>query len=186
MGGRSSSNRGGGKKRFGPNRCTGAARSSHTGSMRMSYAVDFDQSGGVPEPGDAQAGDRACLIDPRVGVKRAQGLTGDARCSAEDDARAYLEHYGEAADLGGHRVQVAFALALGSCQRHVYPMVALVVRFEEMHAAGEQTACRDGRPHAIGGGKSVFTVYCVPPKFRAAWLFLTKSHANECALAKML
>jgi hypothetical protein len=56
------------------------------------HAINFNQAGGVTEPGNAQAGLWACRINSWIGVKRPRHMPGRPRCCSEKETRAHFEH----------------------------------------------------------------------------------------------
>ncbi len=141
MGGNSSSERGGGKKRFGPAHCVGAARSSHTGSMRRVTPSISIREEAWPNQVMRKPDRGLRLIDVSVGEEGAQRVFRCAGCSSEEDARPHLEHRGKSADVRRHRVQIAVLLALGFCQWHVYPMAPFCLGIQS-RACGFATITR--------------------------------------------
>src|SRR5580698_7573176 len=76
----------------------------------------------MTEPGDTQAGFRACFIDALIGMEWPQLALWRARCRPKEEAGAYLEHHRYAANRSWHRILVSLTHTRGSCQWHVYPM----------------------------------------------------------------
>jgi hypothetical protein len=109
------------------------------------HAINFNQGGGVPEPGYAQAGLWACGINSRIGVKWAQQMPGRPRCRSEEETRAHFEHEREPTHLGGHRVDIPAAIPLGREKVHHYSMVDCASRFLESNgfAPPEETGRTD-------------------------------------------